>query len=229
MSGWQVGLGDAILAMPGASPVTVNDIATTNEPGYSQVEANIHHRQIMAHNITFYWVNKTDALTYAYRFTTEFRLVYPPSTTDTQHNVNTLEANVGVYDGSTHIANSCGIQWALDPWYSLAGIINEWTTNNTSPALWEPMTSLIPDANWHTLDVTFDPPHNTCSYTIDGVTFTALSGHDQKPSTWSSENAANVQVEVVSINPADPANTIGGEEGLAQFKDWTWTMTPPSP
>lgn len=228
MAGWEVVLGDALYAAPGEPPVTLDDIRTASDASKTTLYANIHARPIMAHNITTDWRYGPDLDTRAQSFATDVRLPYLPSTSPSAaYDPQTIEMSLLGWNGTTHVAPTCAVQWRLNPWDADQTALAFWEPDGTGGSHWVDEQRLAIDTDWHRWRLDLDPATDTCTITIDGAATTSAIGPTPKPPTWTSRHGASVTVEIISIYPGTGPNPTGGREHYAEFRNWVWTIDPP--
>jgi len=218
LSGWEIALGDALYARDGEPPVTLDDIETVHESGYSELRANIQRRIIMAHNITFKRFVDDEAFQFIHTCTYKFRLPYLPlPDISADLNAQTLEGGIFVWDGSeTRLDYGIAFQWGLNPW-SEFGDMKTWTDTNGGE--WVAVGHLTPDTEWHEVRMVVDFRREATALLIDGEHYLTHFTRTPKPETWGTETAARLQAEIVSIYP-EPSGIRAMHK--AEFKDWTW-------
>lgn len=216
MAGWKVSLGDGNYAAPGQDPVSLQDIETRHDEGVSEVRANIHRREIMAHNITYRRERDDNALDYTHLFTCEFRLPYLPSVSNTEENAQTLEVGLFVWDGlTTKLDSGMAFQWGLNP-YERFGEVRS-SIEGVSAAAWEPVGYLEPDTEWHTCTMVVDYPGQSTLLQIDDVTYDSyFVGF---PKRWPAAISAGIQVEAISIYPR---GVVHGALHRVEYRNWLW-------
>ena len=216
--GWEIALGDALYARPGEPSVSLDDVETVHESGYSELQANIHRRVIMAHNITFKRFVDDDAFQFIHTCTYKFRLPYlPQQDANADLNAQTIEGGIFIWDGSgTRLDYGIAFQWILNPWDEF-GNVRTWT--DTDGCGWVTVDYLTPDTAWHEVKMVVDFYREATALLIDGVHYLTQFTRTPKPETWGTETAARLQAEIVSIYP-EPSGVRAMHK--AQFKDWTW-------
>lgn len=219
-AGWEVVEGDALYACPGESPVTMSDIRTVHEDEYSELQANILRRCIMAHNITFKRVIDDRAFDFVHAARYEFRLPFLPSADiNAQQNGQTVEGGLFIWDGKgTRFDYGMGFQITLNPWSNF-GELNIWSTDESSDGEWEVVGKLDPDTEWHLVEMSVDFQQKGAFLAIDGIEYPAKFTKTKKPDNWAKETAARLQAEIVSIWP-EPDGIKASHR--VQFKDWNW-------
>lgn len=223
LSGWEVGLGDALYARDGEAPVSLADVETIHHGTYSELRANTLYRIIMAHNITFKRFIDDAAFQYVHTCGYKFRLPYllEPDDTTTE-NAQSLEGGIFTWDGgNTRLDYGIAFQWSLNPW-SEFGVIRTWT-NNDPAGEWTNVSYLEPDTAWHEVKMVIDHPRQTTALLLDGRHVLTQYTGITKPAHWGTETAARLQTEIVSIYP-EPSGMRARHR--AEFKDWTWLWEP---
>ena len=216
-SGWSTVVGDGLYEAPGEPMVALSDIATHHYGTYTQLQANVARRRIMAHNITFRRINDDEALRFIHTFEFSFRLPYLPSTANTELNAQTLEGGQFVWDGSaTRLDYGIGFQWSLNPWDRF-GELRCWT--DIGGGLWQAVGELTPDTAWHRLRMVVDYPRQTTALVIDQAHFPCRFTGTPK-TNWGREIAAGAQIEIVSLYPGP---TGPGALHKADFREWVWS------
>ena len=214
-------VGDGVYTAPGEPPITQNDIATIHYGTYSELQANILKRRIMAHNITYRRITESTALDFVHTFECKFVLPYLPSTGNTTLNAQTIEGGLFIWDGrTTRLDYGLGFQWGLNPWDRL-GELRCWT--DIGGGQWRPVGYLAPDLSWHTLKIVFDFRRQTTALLIDEKHYPSRFTGTSKPAEWGTEIAAGVQIEIISVYPGELGN---GAMHKAHFKDWLWLWEP---
>ncbi|MGB9872861.1 MAG: hypothetical protein ACPLYD_14545, partial [Anaerolineae bacterium] len=217
-AGWEIVVGDGIYVAPGEPPVNLNDIQTVHYSVHSELRANVQHRRIMAHNITFKRIIDDFAFQYVHTCGFKFRLPYVPSTDNFELNAQTLEGGLFVWDGrGTRLDYGLGFQWLLNPWMSNFGEIRAW--RDIDGGQWESVGYLKPDTLWHEIRFTVDFRKETTSVKIDDVRYPSCFTAISRPDYWGPEVAARLQAEIVSVYP-EPSGIRAVHK--AEFKDWTW-------
>jgi len=232
--GWDTVLGDGIFNALGEPPVTVADIATVHQGSYSELQANIFKRQIMAHNITVNRMVDAAAFSFIHHFGFKFQLPYLPATTNTELNAQTLEGGLFIWDGSgTRLDYGLAFQWMLNPWGGndfAFGDLRCWTDNESAP--WQKVGQIDPttvwgegEDDWHEVEMVLDFQRQTTSLKIAGARYPSQFTAIPKPADWGTETAPGIQVEIISLWPGDGEGTLH----KARFKDWYWIWEPYSP
>ncbi len=225
LSGWEVVVGDGCWP-PGA--VTSDDIQTLPYTTFSELRANILHRNIAAHNITVLKVWRPDIFDYVHVCGYKFRMPYVPSTQDWELNAQTLEGGIFLWDGSnTRLAYGLGFSWMLNPWGttdSQFGDLRGWTSTNGGQ--WVKIGVLTPDTQWHTIALALDCQSQTTSLTIDGQLYPSYLAGTPKPSDWTHSNVGLFQAEIINTWPGTPEMKALHK---AEFKDWYWNWQPYRP
>lgn len=223
LSEWEIALGDALYARSGEPPVTIDDIETIHLDANSELRANIDRRIIMAHNITFKRFVDDEAFQFIHTCGYKFRLPYiPQQDENSEFNAESLEGGIFIWDGSdTRLDYGIAFQWGLNPWNEF-GFIRTWT-DDSPEGKWTNVGQLIPDTEWHEVEMIVNYQRKTTALIIDGKQYlTRLTGVT-KPSNWGTETAARLQAEIVSIYP-EPSGMQAMHK--AEFKDWYWIWEP---
>lgn len=219
--GWETVPGDASCSAPGVPLPSPDDIRTISPPGktYSEIQANILHRNIMAHNVTFKRIVQNTALNFVHIFAHQFRLPFIPSTTNSSLNGETIEGGIFVWDGAnSRMDYGCAWQWVINPWASAFQEIRIWNGSQ-----WKAVDALTPDTRWHTLKLVFDYHQQATALIIDGRHSPSQFSVTPKPPTWGPEIAARVQIETISLHVC-----AGGTGVLhrVQIRNWAWIWAP---
>jgi len=225
LSGWKRCLGDGIFTASGEVPVNAGDIDTLNFGSYSELQANIHTRRIMAHNITTRRIRDRQGLNYRFRSSFQFSLPYLPEKGNYDLNAQTLEGGMFVWDGAvTRLDYGLAFQWMLNPGGTVDaefGTMRCWTSSGAGR--WENVGYLEPDTAWHTVRLFFDIREQTTYFTIDDQHYPTCFTAIPKPASWGREIAPGLQMEIISLFPGERGR---GALHKAEFKDWIWTWEP---
>ncbi|GAP61639.1 hypothetical protein ARMA_0062 [Ardenticatena maritima] len=218
LEGWSVVVGDGVYAAPGEAPVSLDDIATTHSRRSSLVQANIHHRRIMAHNITFLRVVDDRTLHAAHECRYTFRLPFTPSIEAPEMNGETVEGGLFVWDGAnTRMDYGLAFQWVINPWSPSFGELRAWSGENGG--MWVPIGSLAPDTRWHRVRYWLDIPSGVARLRIDQHMFELPVAATPKNEQWGTEIAARLQFEVISLYPGETGT---GAMHAVEVRDWRW-------
>lgn len=219
-TGWTTVIGDGNYNPPGVSPVDTNDILCENEGARSVLSANVLHRKIMAHNITYYKVTDEIAMSCNHYAKYAFRLPYVISTGNTDFNGQTVEGGLFIWDGAdTQLDYGLAFQWVINPWDPDYKKVRYW-----NGSAWINLTTLEPDTGFHTIEFTLDIQNQVAHLSIDGITY-AQNVFSATPKTgWSNIVEARFQAETISIYPPPIAPF---PEQRVVFKDWKWEWTTP--
>lgn len=210
LNGWRTVLGDGVYTGPGQAAPTLEDLRTTNHGTHSTLEANIHERGVMAHNITFERFSDDDGMSRRHRATAQFRIPTVPSASDWTYNSQTLEIGIFVWDGAdTRADYGLALQWVLNPWIEEFGQIRAWTQTENGPE-WQAVDYLEPDTNWHTFDAIYQPGGKV-GVRLDQKTRIDIDETiTPKDPSWGNTVDARFQMEVVSVwpgvNPSVPTH-----------------------
>ena len=223
LTGWEVVLGDALYNCSTEQPVTLSDITTDHQTGYSELHANTVPRSIMAHNISFLRIIDPNALQYVHICGYKFKIPFiPTQDANAPLNAQTFEGGIFIWDGpQTRLDYGMAFQWILNPWggfdpQSKQGEMRVWTGTS-----WLPVGSLVLDsARWYEIKMVFDPYRQTTALLFDNIHFATQFSKTAKPVDWGTEVAARLQAEIISIDPR-PGCTIKTSH-KAQIKDWYW-------
>lgn len=223
MTGWRTVLGDGVWTGPGQASPTIADLRTTHLGTHSMLEANIHERGVMAHNIAFNRFTIDDGMTVQHRASTDFRIPVVPSDADWTYNSQTLEIGMFVWDGpNTRADYGLAIQWVLNPWIEEFGQIRAWTMTDDGPA-WAAVDYLEPDTEWHTFDCIYRPNEKARVRLDDKNRVSVDQTMTSKDPDWGTTIDARFQVEIVSVwpgnNPSVPSHS-------AEFRNWKWMISP---
>jgi len=215
LSAWTVVLGDGNYNDPSEPPVSASDISTVNRTNHSILKANIHNRRIMAHNITYHKIVDPDAMTDTHLAEYKFKLPYTISTSNTDFNGQTVEGGLFVWDGAnTELDYGLAFQWVINPWDPNYKDIRYWDGNT-----WQPLGSLVPDNNYHTIGFSLDIPSEEAYLTIDGVGFAINVFSETTKTGWSNIVEARFQAETISIFPPETGSI---PKQKVNFKNWSW-------
>ncbi len=216
LSIWTTVLGDGNYHNPSVPPVTIDDIKRVDETAFSILEANIHNRRIMAHNISFNRITDPQALTCVHKAKYNFKLPYLPSTGQINFNGQTIEGGLFVWDGVTaQLDYGLAFQWIINPWdpnYKKLFFWNgsSWTSFNTN---------LEPDTQFHEIEFTLDIPNANATIKLDGVPFVQNVFSITPKTGWGTTVDARFQAETISIFPPE-TGPIPMQK--VDFKDWEW-------
>ena len=221
LTGWRTVIGDGVWVGPGQSEVTLDDIRTQNLGTHSLLEANIHERGVMAHNITFDRFSAPDGMTKTHTAEAEFRIPTVPTTDNWDYNAQTLEIGVFVWDGETTRSDyGVAIQWVLNPWIAEFGDIRAWAMTANGPE-WQTVGYLEPDTEWHSFRCQYRPGA-VANIRIDNDNIDVAETVTEKSPTWGNTIDGRFQLEIVSVwpgqNPTVPAHS-------AEFRNWAWRVT----
>lgn len=222
LSGWRTVLGDGIWTGPGQGAPSTADLRASHLGSHSLLEANIHERGVMAHNITFDRFTASDGMTRTHRASTEFRIPTVPTVADWTYNSQTLEIGVFVWDGvSTRSDYGLAIQWVLNPWVAEFGQIRAWSMTESGPE-WISVDYLEPDTEWHTFNAVYRPGGAATVRLDSKDNITIAETVTLKDPSWGATVDARFQMEIVSVwpgaNPSVPSHA-------AEFRNWAWRIT----
>ncbi len=228
LTGWAVALGDGLYSAPGQSSVTEADIATSNFGAHSALQANIQHRGIMAHNITYQQQVDSGAFDYVHLCEYEFRLPYMPTTSNWELNAQTVEMSCFIWDGTaTQTDYGLAVQWILNPWMSSFGDIRVWMSSNNAAqpisGAWHSVGHLDVDTNWHSIKMAIDYQYQTTSLMIDGQHYLSSFSGTPKPATWAAQTVARLGAEIISLYPG---NSSSAPTHQAEVRNWKWHWIP---
>jgi hypothetical protein len=225
LEGWEMLVGDGVYAPPDEPPVGAADIQTLHEPTYSELQANVQRRRIMAHNITVKRLWRDDAFDHLHFGRYRFRLPYLPSETDWDLCAQTIEGGLFLWDGAeTRRAYGLGFEWILNPWGTTEnrfGDLRAWTDRDDGT--WVDVGRLTPDTEWHEVHMTLDFRARQTALSIDGQSYASYFAATTKPDDWSARRAALLQAEAISVWPG-----YADIRALhrAQFSHWYWSWQP---
>lgn len=220
LTGWRTVLGDGVWVGPGQADVSLDDVRTQNLGTHSLLEANIHERGVMAHNITFDRFSAPDGMTKTHIAEADFRIPTVPTTSNWTYNAQTLEIGVFVWDGETTRADyGMAMQWVLNPWTDDFGAIRAWAMTNEGPE-WQTVDYLEPDTEWHSFRCQYRPG-GVANLRIDNSNIDVEETVTPKDPSWGSSIDGRFQMEIVSVwpgqNPSVPPHS-------AEFRDWAWRV-----
>lgn len=215
---WIVALGDATYNQPDEPEVNLSDIETLNYDHYSLLRANIHVRDIMAHNITFKRFTDTAALDFTHLCSYQFRLPYMPSTQNQGKNPQTIEGGLFIWNG-LDTDYGLAFQWVLNPWQSDFGDIYTWNKDGTG---WTYAGALAVDTQWHQVQFELDVNSEYARLMIDKHNYPAAFSRTSKTG-FGTDIAARLQAEIVSLYPGESGS---GALHEAEFKNWHWLWRP---
>ncbi|RMG99589.1 MAG: hypothetical protein D6706_05215 [Chloroflexi bacterium] len=222
LAGWQTVLGDGIYTAEGETAVSPDDIATTHHTSYSTLQANIHQRNIMAHNITYLPILNDRAFNYIHTCSYQFRLPYQPDQTNNQHNGQTIEGGFFIWDGiETRLDYGLAFQWIINPWDEKYGHLCCWSSQNGGE--WIAVGHIPPDTNWHQVVMVLDYRRRTTALIIDDQHFPSQFSQTPKSDSWDSHIAARLQAEIISLYPGVGGSQVSHE---AHFRNWHWKWEP---
>ena len=222
LADWKTVLGDGLWTAPNQVPVNSADIQTDQAAAKSILRANISHRGVMAHNITYKSLIDQAMFEYIHTTSYEFRLPYIPQTNSGIQNAQTFEGGFFIWDGSqTQLDYGCAFQWVLNPWMSTFGTIYSWSSDGTTQG-WIPCGFLQPDTNWHQYEMMVDYHNQTCRLTIDQTSIPICFTATPKVG-WGTETAARFQTEIISIWPG---NTSTAPSHAVEIRNWNWNLQP---
>ncbi len=212
---WNMSLGDGICNVP-----TLKDIKTVQiNQAYTELRANLKHRAVMAHNITFKRFIADNTLDFIHICEYQFRLPYIPATNNTTLNGQTLEGGIFIWDGcNTRMDYGVAFQWVLNPWSPLFKKVQCWTGSS-----WQVVGELTPDTRWHRVKFVLNYRQQRAQLWIDGKNLPCLFTLTAKDSLWGTEIAARLQAEIISL---DVCQQSSGTLHKAQFRNWSWQWQP---
>ncbi len=221
LAGWRTVLGDGVWTGPGQASPTIDDLRTTHLGTHSALEANVHERGVMAHNITFSRFPLEDDLGRRHRATVEFRIPKVPTEADWTYNSQTLEIGMFIWDGpNTRLDYGLAIQWVLNPWTDEFGQIRAWSMTADGPT-WVAVDYLEPDTEWHVFDCLYRPGQRAAVRLDNKNSVEVEETVTPKDPDWGTTTDARFQVEIVSVwpgaNPSVPVHT-------AEFRNWKWRI-----
>jgi len=230
LNGWEVILGDSLYAPPPEPKVTLEDIETDDYSDYSEVRANIKKRRIMAHNLTYFESWDTDAFEFQHSFRFQFKQPYLPlKDPDAQHNGETIEAHIRLYDGKGTIGPRAlryvsALAWVVNPWSERYGYLLVWTNPSAANVndRWTRVANIYPDTSWHSVELFTDVKNDVGHLVFDS------SKYEMKPlakalAPWGAHISSAIHTEAVSIYPT---KNHGGAEHKVQFRNWEWAWNP---
>lgn len=199
------------------------DIASLDYGDRTELRANVRHRPIMAHNITYRRIDHPNALAFSHTAREEFRLPFMPSKAGAAENAQTLEGMLVIWDGShSRLDHGLGFQWRLNPWVDNEfGSIWTWAAEGNE-GRWEYSAPLPVDTAWHTVEMAVNFRERLAGLSIDGrqypVRYSMTVNAVRR--SWGPETAARIQGEIVSCWP-EPARLRAMHR--AEFRNWSWT------
>jgi hypothetical protein len=215
LTGWTTVLGDAVYSRDGTA-VTSADIATSTTRSGTTLRANVDHRAIMAHIISFRSVPTTLATTH--RASYRVRLASVPGLWRGRYLGQTVEGGLFVWDGAAS-RRDYGVawQWSLNPHDATFGDVSVWTGSG-----WRFAIHLKPDTASHLVSFTVSPLAGTGSITIDGTSVSTTLSSTTKPASWGNDVTARLQVEAVSMFPAGSSEM---PEHRVKVAKWSWSWS----
>jgi len=214
LQNWSVALGDSLIIYEDEEPVTINDIRTRHYYDYSSVEANINHRGILAHNITYKQIADVKALQVTHRAAFIFNLPGKPSRQNKTGNGHALECGLLVQDGSTtHKQYGVLFRWIINPWRDDFGRIYLW-----DGAEWQSETALEPDSLRHTVTFTLDRINKSGSIQIDKL---KLAGAWSETTLPESVTGISAKLQFGVLNPFPPEADVCPAASVL-FRNWKW-------
>ncbi len=224
LDNWEMVVGDGIWAATGQAPVAVSDLAASHHGTHSTLSANVWQRGVMAHNINFRRVIDNEALNNVHASSFEFRLPFLPEIGGWPNNAQTIEGGLFVWDGSgTRKDIGVGFQWLLNPWMADQGDMRYW--HRAQAGSWKKGGYLQPDTEWHRMEFIVDPTANWGQVFVDGVQISSHWVSEDKESSWGTETAARLQLELISLWPGDNAVAPSNQ---VEFRNWYWDWYTPS-
>lgn len=215
LAGWETVLGDGLYTGSGETPPTTDDIQTLHFEKYSELQANIHVRRVMAHNISFRRVIRDDALQHVHLSKYQFRIPFQPSTANVGLNGQTVEGHLAIWDGrDTRRDYITGWQWLVNPWDTVYGDVRMWVGEQ-----WVTVGHFAPDSEWHMVQMRLDIQAGEASVIFDDVAFRNDLTVMPRPADWGPEIAARLAAENISIWPGE---TGPGSLHRTQFRKWSW-------
>jgi len=219
LSNWTTVLGDGNYHSPSEPPVTIADIKKVDKPKSSKLEANINHRRIMAHNLTFHRIIDPQAMTCIHKANYKFKLPYLPSTGQTNFNGQTVEGGLFVWDGpNTRLDYGLAFQWVINPWDPEYKSLFYWNGNG-----WTSLNShLEPDTVYHEIEFMLDITNSNAKLTLDGIEFPENIFSLTTKTGFGNTVDARFQAETISLFPPE---TGAVPMQKVRFKNWDWQWT----
>jgi len=214
LQNWEVTLGDSLLTIADQAPVGLNDIRTRHYYDYTSVDANINHRGIMAHNLTFKQIVDVKAIQVTHRAAFIFKLPTKPSRQNKNSNGHAVECGLFIQDGSTTQKQYAVLfRWIINPWRNDFGRVYIW-----NDAEWQSGSILQPDSLQHTVTFVLDRIDKKGTIQIDKLKFAGVFA--ETPLTESSSGiTAKLQFGVT--NPFPPETGVNPTATVI-FKNWKW-------
>lgn len=227
--GWEMHKGNG-----GIGEYTIADIATTHDPSYSVVSANINFRKdISAHNDTYYKMSVNSIFDYVFTYEYKFYLPYQPVVGNLYMNGQTVEGMISLWDGlNTHLSYSVGYQWGINPTWEY-GYLRCWSPlmDNPHDGRWQTVDSIptmtVSKNEIHTVRMIIDANHETTCLQIDGHYFSSCFVIIQEPTTFGNDVTVTIKAEAISIDPGnDPYLGPQGRRHDVCVFDWSCTWDP---
>jgi len=215
LAGWDVQQGQSTFAAEGHTAVAETDIATLHQGSYSEIQANIARRGIMAHNVTLKQIIDAQAVSCVQTVSFIFRLPALPSRDSLDVNGQAFRVNLHGWDDAAGLAKGSGLQWMLDPRLPMYGALATWTSEES----WLQVGRLEPDTAWHIVQLAVSYPQQLAMLQIDGQPYPV------QYASWRSSGSeavigARLQLETISLYPGPDAR---GAFWSVQVRDWSWS------
>jgi len=214
LQNWSVSLGDSLILSEEEEPVTLNDVRSRHYYDYTSVEANINHRGIMAHNITYKQIADVKALQVTHRAAFIFNLPATPTRQNKTNNGHALECGLLIQDGSTtHKQYGVLFRWIINPWQNDFGRIYLWNGEE-----WQSETTLQPDSLRHTVTFTLDRIGKSGSIQIGNY---KMAGAYSETPLSESVTGISAKLQFGVLNPLTPEADVFPAASVL-FKNWKW-------
>ncbi len=215
LNGWQTMLGDGVWCEADDRAAGLSDIETVHKPAYSELWANVHRRNVMAHNITVKKIARQDIFNYSHSARVRFRLPYLPARSNHDLNGQTIEGGLFLWDGIQRRALGVGFQWLVNPWLEQAGDVRIWLGDR-----WSKIGSMPLNTQWHTVSLAVDVQAGMGELALGDKLRVNVLSSSEKPKSWTSQNVAMLQCEIVSLFPGSASISA---RHSTQFADWHWS------
>ncbi|MBN2413736.1 hypothetical protein JXQ31_18800 [candidate division KSB1 bacterium] len=214
LQNWSVNLGDSLIVFENEQPISANDIRTLHYYEYTSVEANINHRGIQAHNLTFKQINDAKAVHVSHHAVFYFNLPLKPSRQNKDSSVHAVECGLFIRDGSTTQKQfGVAFRWIVNPWRDDLGRIYVWDGDE-----WQPETVLQPDSLQHTVTFILDKMDKTGSIQIDNHKIANAFSETSLPD---SVTGISTILQFGVLNPFPPEANVHPAASV-YFKNWKW-------
>lgn len=216
LENWILNVGDGNFNYDDEAPVGMEDLETVHEIDHSQLKANIQNRNVMAHNITFRRITDPAAMVDIHIARYQFRLPYYITQGSTQHNGQTVEGGLFIWDGpDTRLDYGLAFQWITNPWDPNYKTIQIWDGNGWLNLNYQ----LEPDTVYHICEFYLDIQKKEAYFTLDGHEFKDNIYSETPKVGWGNTVDARFQAECISIFPSETGYVPSQQ---VEFRDWSW-------